>query len=134
VLLVGVIPAFAILRGEAGHFYEIATDYAATLVFLCMMFAIVRRTVVKPARYEVPAKFGKAHKADAIFLLSLIALLMFADSLFEAAKGAGQLQAGELTHFSAAFSYTGCCNHCQMFPLSGAPASLSNFCCEPDVT
>ena len=104
VLLVGVIPNFAVLRGEAGHIYELATDYAATLVFLCMVFAIVRRTVFKPTRYEVPAKFGKTHKADAIFLLSLIALLMFADSLFEAAKGAGQLQAGEITHFSAPFS------------------------------
>ena len=39
-----------------------------------------------------------------------------------------------MPHCSAAFSCTGCCNHCQMFPLSGAPASLSNFCCEPDVT
>jgi Fe-S oxidoreductase len=103
-LLVGVIPNFAIVRGEAGHIYEMATDYAATVVFLCMLFAITRRTVFKPVRYEVAAKFGKAHKADAVFLLSLIALLMFADSLFEAAKGAGQLQAGELTHFSAAFS------------------------------
>src|SRR6266496_3163182 len=83
VLLIGVIPNFAILRGELGHIYEIATDYAATVVFLCMLFAIVRRTVFKPARYDVPAKFGKAHKADAIFLLSRIGLLMFADSLFE---------------------------------------------------
>jgi Fe-S oxidoreductase len=104
VLLVGVIPNLAILRGEAGHVYEIATDYAATVVFLCMLFAIVRRTVFKPARYEVPARFGKAHKADAVFLLSLIALLMLADSLFEAAKGAGQMQAGQLAHFSAALS------------------------------
>ena len=104
VLLIGVIPNFAILRGELGHIYEIATDYAATVVFLCMLFAIVRRTVFKPARYDVPAKFGKAHKADAIFLLSLIGLLMFADSLFEGAKAAGQMQAGQLAHFSAAFS------------------------------
>jgi Fe-S oxidoreductase len=103
-LLVGVIPNFAILRGGAAHDYEIATDYAATTVFLCMVFAIVRRTVFKPARYEVPARFGKAHKVDAIFLLSLIALLMIADSLFEAAKGAGQLQVGEVAHFSAPFS------------------------------
>jgi Fe-S oxidoreductase len=104
VLLVGVLPNFAFLRGEAGHVYEIATDYAATVVFLCMIFAITRRTLFKPVRYEVPAKFGKAHKADAIFLLALIALLMFADSLFEAAKSAGLMQAGQLAAFPAALS------------------------------
>jgi len=57
-----------------------------------MIFAIVRRVVFKPARYEVPARFCKAHKVDAIFLLSLIALLMTAHSLFEAARAAGQAQ------------------------------------------
>jgi Fe-S oxidoreductase len=71
--------------GTAGHFYDVATDYAATVVFLCMLFAIVRRLVFRPARYAVPAQYGKAHTADAIFLLALIALLMAADSLFVAA-------------------------------------------------
>ncbi len=105
VLIVGVSPNFVMpgLSGEAGHLYEVATDYAATMVFLCMVFAIVRRTVFKPARYEVPAKFGKAHKADAVFLLSLIAILMVADSLFEAAKAAGQAQHGHVA-FAAALS------------------------------
>jgi len=54
--------------------------------------AVTRRLVFKPARYEVPSKFGKPHKADAIFLLSLIALLMLADSLFEATKAAALVQ------------------------------------------
>ena len=105
VLIVGVAPNFVMpgLAGEAGHLYEVATDYAATVVFLCMVFAIVRRVVFKPARYEVPAKFGRAHKADAIFLLVLIAILMFADSLFEAAKAAGQAQQRHL-EFAAALS------------------------------
>ena len=105
VLIVGVSPNFVMpgLAGEAGHLYEVATDYAATVVFLCMVFAIVRRAMFKPARYEVPAKFGKAHKADAIFLLSLIAILMAADSLFEAAKAAAQAQPGH-GEFAAALS------------------------------
>jgi hypothetical protein len=34
----------------------------------------VRRLVFKPARYAVPEKFGKAHTADAISLLALIAI------------------------------------------------------------
>ena len=104
VLIVGVSQNFVVpgLSGEAGHIYEVATDYAATVVLLCMIFAIVRRVVFKPARYEVPAQYGKAHKADAIFLLSLIAILMVADSLFEAAKAAAQAQPHAV--FAAALS------------------------------
>jgi len=67
----------------AGGLYGAISDYAATVVFLCMIVAIVRR-LLKPARYAVPAKYGKAHTADAIFLLALIAVLMAADSVFEA--------------------------------------------------
>ena len=71
---------------ESRHVYNVLTDYAATIVFLCMVIAVVRRLVFKPARYAVPARYGKGHTADAIFLLALIAILMVADSLFAAAK------------------------------------------------
>jgi len=86
-LLVGVwtnvlAPPFP---GTAGYAYDLATDYAATVVFACMLFAMARRLVFKPARYAVPLRYGKAHTADAIFLLALIAILMAADSLFTAA-------------------------------------------------
>jgi len=49
VLIVGVSPNFVMpgLSGATGHLYEVATDYAATVVFLCMVFAIVRRTMFK---------------------------------------------------------------------------------------
>ncbi len=106
VLIAGVSPNFVMpgLSGTAGHYYEVATDYAASVVFLCMLFAIVRRMVFHPARYEVPAKFGKAHKADAIFLLVLIAILMLADSLFEAARAAGQAQSAQHVEFAAVLS------------------------------
>jgi Fe-S oxidoreductase len=76
-----VIPG---LSGTARRMYDILTDYAATVVFLCMVIAAIRRIVFKPARYAVPARYGKGHPIDAIFLLALIALLMFADSLFQA--------------------------------------------------
>jgi len=69
-----------------GRTYDLVTNYAATVVFLCMIVAAVRRLVFKPARYAVPPRYGKAHTADAIFLLALIAVLMFAESLFEASK------------------------------------------------
>jgi len=95
VLIVGVSPSFAMpgLSGKVGHLYDIVTDYAATVVFLCMVIAVLRRLVFKPARYAVPAKYGKGHTADAVFLLGLIAILMVADSLFAASRAAnGSLQ------------------------------------------
>jgi Fe-S oxidoreductase len=70
-----------------GGVYAAVSDYAATVVFVCMIVAIARR-LLKPARYAVPAKYGKAHTADAIFLLALIAVLMAADSVFEASHAA----------------------------------------------
>jgi Fe-S oxidoreductase len=96
VLIVGVSYDFVMpgLSGSLGRLYGFVTDYAATVVFLCMVIAIVRRLVFKPARYAVPARFGKAHTADAIFLLALIAILMVADSLFEGAKAASHSSPG----------------------------------------
>jgi len=75
----------------AGGVYGAISDYAATVVFLCMVAAIVRR-LLKPARYAVPTRYGKAHTADAIFLLALIAVLMVADSLFEGSHAASLVQ------------------------------------------
>ena len=111
------IPAFAVLifgagqdfdvspsQGSVRQLYEIITDYAATIVFLCMIVAAVRRIVFKPARYAVPPQYGKGHPADAIFLLGLIAVLMVADSLHEASKAANLLQQGAVFEFPAVFS------------------------------
>ena len=74
--------------------YAIVRQYATTVVFLCMVVAIVRRLVFRPARYAVPHRYGKGHTADAIFLLALIATLMLADSLYEASKAAASTQVG----------------------------------------
>src|ERR1700756_2151276 len=106
VLIVGVSDNFVMpaLSGKAGPIYDIITDYAATIVFLCMVIAGIRRLVFNPARYAVPARYGKAHTADAIFLLSLIAILMMADSLFAAARAAAQSQPGQSVETLAAFS------------------------------
>ena len=97
VLIVGVSENFVMpgLSGRTGQIYDFITDYAATVVFLCMVVAAVRRLVFKPARYAVPAKYGKGHTADAVFLLGLIAILMVADSLFAASKVAGELHRGQ---------------------------------------
>ena len=80
--------------GTIGQMYDVVADYAATIVFLTVAFAAVRRVVFKPARYAVPERYGKGHPVDAIFLLGLIALLMCSESLFEATRAAIQLQQG----------------------------------------
>ncbi len=88
----------------AGRSYGIVKDYAATIVFLCMVIAATRRIVFKPARYEVPERYGRGHKADAIFLLALIATLMASESLFEASKASMQAQQGQAVGFLAFLS------------------------------
>lgn len=106
VLIQGVSVNFVMpgLSGEAGHVYGIITDYAATAVFLCMVIAMIRRLVFRPARYEVPPQYGQARTADAIFLLALIAVLMAADGLLEASKAAFQTQHGQPAEFLAVLS------------------------------
>ena len=96
-LMVGVSENFVIpgLSGETGRIYNFVTDYAATVVFLCMIVAAVRRLVFKPARYAVPARFGKSHTPDAVFLLGLIAVLMVADSVYAASHAVRLTQQGQ---------------------------------------
>ncbi len=90
-LVIGMPSAFETgsVPGPLSQWYAWITDYAATVVFICMIVAAVRRIVLKPARYAVPPRYGRGHPVDAIFLLGLIAVLMFADSLFAASQPVG---------------------------------------------
>ena len=97
-LIFGLSQDFA-PSGSVARTYDIVADYAATLVFLAVSAAAVRRLIYKPSRYAVPPKYGKGHPADAIFLLALIALLMFSESLFEATRAAIQMQRGVEAEF-----------------------------------
>ncbi len=97
-LLFGLSDDFA-ATGAIGRTYDTIAAYAATIVFLAVSAAAIRRIVFKPARYQVPAKYGKGHAVDAIFLLALIALLMFSESLFEASRAAIQGQQGRVPEF-----------------------------------
>ncbi len=85
--------------GTIAGVYDIVADYAATIVFLAVSIAAVRRVIFKPARYAVPPKYGKGHAADAIFLLGLIAILMCSESLFEASRAAIQIHQGTASEF-----------------------------------
>ena len=82
-LILGVYPEFA---PPGGPIYGVMRDYAATVVFIIVAVAAVRRGIFTPARYRVPAGRGKDRTGDAIFLLALIGILMAADGLFEACE------------------------------------------------
>jgi Fe-S oxidoreductase len=90
--------------GAIGHFYDMLTDWSASVVFLCMIVAAVRRIVFKPARYAVPERYGRAHSADAIFLLGLIAMLMLCDIVYAASTAAAQMQESGATESLAMWS------------------------------
>ncbi|MFO7714912.1 (Fe-S)-binding protein [Desulfosarcina sp.] len=93
-----VMPGFG---GLAGDIYSILKDYAATAVLIACGIAAYRRAVVKPARYAVPAKYGKDHTAEALFVLGLISTLMISESLFEASSVAANVQLGLHAEFLA---------------------------------
>jgi Fe-S oxidoreductase len=109
------------LNESLGHLYDETADYAATVVFLCMVVAAIRRLAFKPARYAVPTKYGKGHTADAIFLLGLIAVLMVSDSLFAASKVAGDLQRGQPAESLAVLSMA------WLFQIAIGPTSLATL-------
>jgi Fe-S oxidoreductase len=115
------MPGFS---GAAGEFYNLAKDYAATLVLLAAVVAAIRRAVFKPARYSVPAKYGKDHTAEAVFVLALISLLMVSESLFEASQTAFQALQGQavdaLPPLSLAWLF-------QQTLLSTSPVSLQSL-------
>ncbi len=97
-LLFGLSDDFA-APSAAARLYDVVADYAATIVFLAVSAAAVRRVIFQPARYAVPPKYGKGHAADAIFLLALIAILMCSESLFEASRAAIQMRHGTASEF-----------------------------------
>jgi len=86
-----VLPGFS---GTFGHLYNILKDYAATAVLIGCGVAAYRRVIVKPARYAVPAKYGKDHTAEALFVLALISILMISESSFDASLIAADIQQG----------------------------------------
>jgi Fe-S oxidoreductase len=63
--------------------YTTTKDYAATLVLIAVSVALIRRVVFKPKRFAVPARHGRGHAFEAIFILGLIASLIVSESIFE---------------------------------------------------
>ncbi len=102
-VVIGIAPNFVMpgFGGWLGDIYNFLKDYAATAVLIACAIAAFRRAVVKPARYAVPAKYGKDHTAEALFVLGMIATLMISESLFEASRVAANTQAGLHAEFLA---------------------------------
>jgi len=93
-----VVPGFS---GTFGQIYNVLKDYAATAVLIGCGIAAYRRIIVKPARYAVPAKYGKDHTGEALFVLALISILMLSESFFDASLNAANLQLGLHSEYSA---------------------------------
>ena len=99
-MFVGIFPGFRWpgMDGMVGGVYDGVRGYAATWVLIVAVISMVRRGIFKPRRYDVPAKYGKAHTGEAIFVLSMICILMLTESLFEASLAAAQIQSGLPAH------------------------------------
>ncbi len=98
-VFIGVVDGFVLpgFGGGLGHFYALLKDIAASYVLVAVIVLMIRRGIFKPARYAVPAKYGKAHTAEAVFVLCLITGLVVSDMVFEgsllAAEHAGGAEA-----------------------------------------
>jgi Fe-S oxidoreductase len=100
-VFVGIIPGFHLpgMDGLLGAIYDVLRAYAATWVLVVALIGMVRRGIFKPERYDVPARYGKAHTGEAVFVLAMICTLVICESLFEGTLVAAQHQQGEAAHF-----------------------------------
>lgn len=107
--VLGVVDGFTIpgLSGAAGEGYDILRQIMAALVLVASLAAMVRRGIFKPARYAVPARYGKDHTAEAVFVLGIIAAMMLAEGLFDGSLAAAPkgLPAGMVVPLSLAWFF-----------------------------
>ena len=102
-VFIGFIDGFTLpgFGGGFGDFYNVLKDYAATWVLVAVAIAAVRRGIIKPARYAVPAQYGRDHTWEALLVLGLIATLVVSESLFEACLIVAETQKGLHTPIAA---------------------------------
>ena len=94
--VIGVWDGFVIpgLGGVFGNIYTNVKDLVASLVLIMSVFALIRRGVFKPARYDVPSRYGNDRSGETFVILGLIAGLMILDMLFQGSSVAAQIQLG----------------------------------------
>jgi len=100
-VILGFIDGFTLpgFGGALGHLYSAAKDYAGTAVFVSAVVLAVRRLAFRPARYDVPERYGKDHTPEAILVLGLICTLLVTESLFDASLASAQAAAGQPAHW-----------------------------------
>ncbi len=125
-VMIGFWPGFVFpgFGGWLGDVYAVTKDYAATFVFLAVAVAAVRRGLFRPERYAVPARYGKDHTGEALFVLGLIATLLVTESLFEASLVAAQMQQGLHADFIAPGTLAWMMRNAL---LDASPASLQDY-------
>jgi Fe-S oxidoreductase len=69
------------LKGGFGSFYGSLKDLFELTVLGACIWAMLRRAVVRPARYELET--GRGHRWEAYLVLSLIGFLMLTDMFYE---------------------------------------------------
>ncbi len=85
------VPIFRpFMNSPLGAFYSTLKDFFELIVLVACVWAILRRAIIKPKRYE------GSHTAEAYLVLGLISFLMITDMLFE---GSGLLLTGEARGF-----------------------------------
>ena len=128
-IFVGIIPGFKLpgMGGIIGQVYDVLRAYAATWVFIVAVIAAVRRGIIKPARYEVPAKYGKAHTGEAVFVLGMICTLVVFEGLFEGTLVAAQVQQGFPAHSLAPLTLAWFFYHLFATETIGTLQSLHSF-------
>jgi Fe-S oxidoreductase len=109
------IPIFRpFMHSPLGLFYNSIKDVFELIVLVACIWAILRRAIVKPERYE------GSHTAEAYMVLGLISFLMITDMLFE---GSGILLTGEVRGWLPA-AWIG-----TLFLPENSPGALSVILC-----
>ena len=99
----------------AGQIYNVVKDFAELFILAACLIAMYRRTIIKPERYAVPAKYGKEHTWEAMLVLLLITGLVTCDMVFEGSLAGAQIQNGLETEILAPMTGTWIAAHILRF-------------------
>lgn len=96
------LPGFG---GRIGTVYGVLKDIAGTVLFCVCVVAAIRRGVFKPARYDVPERYGKDRTAEAVWLSVLLAGIVLMEMVYQGSLTAAgwqkQVEANFLTPATA---------------------------------
>jgi Fe-S oxidoreductase len=93
-LLSGISEGFTFpgMDGVIGAGYRMLKDIAETVLFITCVVAAVRRGVFKPARYNVPARYGADRTNEAVAYAALLALIVLMEMIYQGSLTAAAWQ------------------------------------------